>query len=650
MDPGSLINKFNIKSVSQLNNLISSSRDDPVVNNFLVANKSEIEKLLPKSGDRISSLLQKTLNNSDSTSNRDSNSNSINDRINRLSNKTTKIERALENAKNKIKDNNYSNNSEKNDPINNLLLLFKINKNIDDLSLQEIQNLTSLFINNLKNNGANEELLPLFFDAKKKLETFFLDKTNINSNKIESKVLALNSKLEKKKAKDQNIVLERTDIDTQGTTYDKPIKQGKLNPNLKNTIIKSLIIDSKFRQFTFKSNYGSNEPDLTTNPFTIDLDHPIHDLLSFKLYSLQLPLTWDNFSSSKDNNVFFISATSNLDLLVENNPIKYMIRDTVTNNLYVDATNTFACTNIYIPVVISSNRYSSIEILVKAINNAIKESIDIYKEAITDKCGIEEVDKKTDIDITFEYNKINDRVLLNIKKGSIRFFSSANAIKIDNSLGWLLGFRHVLYGPRPQPYHAMAKYDISDTKYIMIFIDDYLQNRLSTNINLTSDQSSDITTRTNLPSSTAPVILNTTAVDDIIETGLDTTVISENQSNVSIVPNKPRNYTQNELYAYSEVSNDRNSIQHIVSTHRIKPPLTSNAFAVIPIKGSSAITENQYPYVDFSGSLQSNNREYFGPVNLRRMKITLIDDRGNIIDLKGAEWSFVLQCDILYQY
>ena len=87
MDPQSLINKFNIKSVSQLNNLISSSRDDPVVNNFLVANKSQIEKLLPKSGDRISSLLQKTFNNSDNTSNRVSNSNSINDRINRLSNK-----------------------------------------------------------------------------------------------------------------------------------------------------------------------------------------------------------------------------------------------------------------------------------------------------------------------------------------------------------------------------------------------------------------------------------------------------------------------------------------------------------------------------------------------------------------------------------
>ena len=649
MDANTLINKFNIKSVSQLNNLIENSKNDKVVNTFLISNKNAIERKLLNSQDKLLSLYS-----SNNNSNNNSKNESINDRIKRLSNNKSKIVSTLENVQNKIVDsknqNNSSDNNEENNSINNLLLLFKINKNSNNLSLQEIQNLTSAFINNLKNTNANDELLPLFLDAKKKLETFFLDKTNINSNTIQNKVLALNSKLQKKKAEDENVVLERTDIDTQGTTYDKPIKQGKLNPNLKNTIIKSLIIDSKFRQFTFKSSYGSNEPDLKTNPFTIDLDHPIHDLLSFKLYSLQLPLTWDNFSNSKDNNVFFISATSNLDLLVENNPIKYMIRDTVTNNLYVDATNTFACANIYIPVVIPSNRYTNIEILVKAINNAIKESINIYKEAITDKCGIEEVDKKTDIDITFEYNKINDRVLLNIKKGSIRFFSSANSIKIDNSLGWLLGFRHVLYGPKPQPYHAMAKYDISDTKYIMIFIDDYLQNRLSTNINLTSDQTSDITTRTNLPSSTAPVILNTTAMDDIIESGLDNTLISENKSSVTIAPNKPRNYTQNELYAYSEVSNDRNSIQQIVSTHRIKPPLTSNAFAIIPIKGSSAITDNQYPYVDFSGSLQSNNREYFGPVNLRRMKITLVDDRGNIIDLKSAEWSFVLQCDILYQY
>jgi hypothetical protein len=54
--------------------------------------------------------------------------------------------------------------------------------------------------------------------------------------------------------------------------------------------------------------------------------------------------------------------------------------------------------------------------------------------------------------------------------------------------------------------------------------------------------------------------------------------------------------------------------------------------------------------VEFSGSLQDNKRTYFGPVNIDRMRVRLLDDKGNILNLNGAEWSISIISENLYQY
>jgi hypothetical protein len=55
-------------------------------------------------------------------------------------------------------------------------------------------------------------------------------------------------------------------------------------------------------------------------------------------------------------------------------------------------------------------------------------------------------------------------------------------------------------------------------------------------------------------------------------------------------------------------------------------------------------------YVEFSGSLQDNKRVYFGPVNISRMRVRLLDDKGNNLNLNGADWSLTLLSENLYQY
>jgi hypothetical protein len=55
-------------------------------------------------------------------------------------------------------------------------------------------------------------------------------------------------------------------------------------------------------------------------------------------------------------------------------------------------------------------------------------------------------------------------------------------------------------------------------------------------------------------------------------------------------------------------------------------------------------------YVDFSGSLQDNPRIYFGPVNIDRLRVRLVDDMGRTVNLHGVDWSITLISENLYQY
>jgi hypothetical protein len=51
--------------------------------------------------------------------------------------------------------------------------------------------------------------------------------------------------------------------------------------------------------------------------------------------------------------------------------------------------------------------------------------------------------------------------------------------------------------------------------------------------------------------------------------------------------------------------------------------------------------------MEFGGTLQNQNRKYFGPVNIKKLSIKLMNDRGDVIDLNGTNWSFTLICEIM---
>jgi hypothetical protein len=84
------------------------------------------------------------------------------------------------------------------------------------------------------------------------------------------------------------------------------------------------------------------------------------------------------------------------------------------------------------------------------------------------------------------------------------------------------------------------------------------------------------------------------------------------------------------------------------SDYRTKAPTVSDTFAILPIKlGSISIGD---VLVESSGSLQDNKRIYFGPVNVSRLRLRLLDDKGNIVNLNGSDWCITIMSENLYQY
>ena len=73
--------------------------------------------------------------------------------------------------------------------------------------------------------------------------------------------------------------------------------------------------------------------------------------------------------------------------------------------------------------------------------------------------------------------------------------------------------------------------------------------------------------------------------------------------------------------------------------------ISSDTSARISLKGAAFNIQAQNDF-----SVYTEPRLYFGPVNIDRMAVKLLDDKGNVLNLNGSDWCFTLVCECLYQY
>ena len=116
----------------------------------------------------------------------------------------------------------------------------------------------------------------------------------------------------------------------------------------------------------------------------------------------------------------------------------------------------------------------------------------------------------------------------------------------------------------------------------------------------------------------------------------------DTSGDVFAVKSAPRQLTQAQLYTINTIYQDRQ-----MQKTRPHAPTSNNVLAVIPIPNNITYGDN---IVLYGQDMSTNSRDYFGPVTIERIKTSLLDDKGNLVDLNGADWSFTFRIKQLYQY
>lgn len=70
--------------------------------------------------------------------------------------------------------------------------------------------------------------------------------------------------------------------------------------------------------------------------------------------------------------------------------------------------------------------------------------------------------------------------------------------------------------------------------------------------------------------------------------------------------------------------------------------------SVFNYQNAMAIVPNKPTLVNFDDIFYQSRRNYFGPVNIKKLKIKLLDELGRVVDLNNNDFSFSLQIDQLY--
>ena len=389
-------------------------------------------------------------------------------------------------------------------------------------------------------------------------------------------------------------------------TFQVPVTQGTFNPNLKNTITRLVNIDSQYRQIIMPNSENPLGPASPTN-YTLDLTENLTNVLSIKLNTVQIPYTWYAIDVSSGTNVLFYRE-------VTSPPIAY--------TPYIVPPGNYTPSQLQAYMNSDASFNTTFDISFNPINGKMKiaaksVSPNPYEILFFDPAYNMPLDPST------MTSAINDAIA---------------ASKLNSNLGWLMGYRgtNIPAVANAAPNTLIYRFDtteyitaeaLADTygpKYLILVLDDYNQNHL--NKGLVTIATND--TKLSLPSYFTP--------------GLP--VICDDAGIPFYVQSSPPKLTQAQIYTINTINQTRNN----TTIDRLTGPTTTDVLALIPVKTYSLLPGQ--PYIEFGSSLQTNERVYFGPVNIERMKIQLIDDKGNILNMNGNDWSFTIVSTHLYEY
>lgn len=490
---------------------------------------------------------------------------------------------------------------------------------------QDIQDALVEFSNNPVDGGYN------FKSAEDQTQNWIQNQALRQDNSVQNeKITERNQKIDI--FSNQHVPMKREQLGV-NNNFNVDVAQDVLNPNLKNTTTRLINLDSQYRQVNAINGQGTD--------YVLDLNESILDVISLRLYSFQIPYTWYTVDSAYSNTCFWLRFTDGAGNIVKNVAISVEPGNYSTDDVSNSLSISYA---IYNSMIYNGFTFPVGQVPINISQTNGKCTLNLYGGSYEDTYLIDE----TTIIIFFDPTA---QLTCNTTTCSRQHF-------IDQTLGWLLGYRipEVLVLNGGNTSTAVA--DFFGPKYLILVIDDYNQNHINSGLIGITEYSNYLKLPTyyspDLPyACTDPNPSGTNLLQNSQSLGLDPdagTLIMEKfngtyKPSVTYLPSAPRTLTNSQLYSINQImkNNEKNT------NYRSKSPTSTDTFAVIPIKRSLNARIGDL-YVDFGGSLQDNKRVYFGPVNIERLHLKLLDDKGNLLNLNGADWSITLISENLYQY
>jgi hypothetical protein len=333
-----------------------------------------------------------------------------------------------------------------------------------------------------------------------------------------------------------------------------------------------------------------------------------------------------------DNNTIFFTPQSSVKGLIDENGVKKMEVD-VPDGIYT----AYGLYNV-INYDLSNNPETENSRIYSTFDRGIEYSV--FRTCINAKYTVD--------DYILQFYDQETSPVQNVTAVTTNSFQ---ATTWDVTIGWLLGFKHTpVYDLNNEvavslDYASSNNYTYDSTtniatlegdacldlylfKNLYIIVDDFTQNHLNDGL---------ITGVRNNPNADRPTYSSSA-------TRVCNPLTDKNQASIFSASQPGMGLTEKQLYAANQIGTE-NQIKNSTRLYS-DPPYVKDMFALIPIKVSSLSQGDVF--VENGGSLQDNNRKYFGPVNITKLKIQLLNDHGDVINLNGKDWSFSFSFDYLY--
>lgn len=405
-------------------------------------------------------------------------------------------------------------------------------------------------------------------------------------------------------------------------THNMNIKEGNKNPVKRETFHKYLHIESKYRQNNSTvSNQSIIEPKTTgeiiatndeTGNFTINLSETLKNVVKIRLDKIQIPFSWYNIYEPKNTFQVTVGGGDPEPIIIP--PGNYQLTSE-------DLT--------------SPNPLNIIEVINSKLTN-----ITFTYSQLTGKVTIK---NNTGDEITIDFVGGTSIACTNASNNIIR-----EQITTNNHFGTLLGFKKNSYKiSDTETQESEAYANIIRTKSIIIEMNDFNNNYVGNKF-IYAINSENIPS---LPSYYTPLVqqnpdvpitsINGTCIDDTIK---NNGIVNNNVQVPLYNPSFPRKMTQNQIY----------SLNQILQT-RANNVFIKQEFSAVPnFFGIFAIDFSDYQFgsiiLAYNDSPDLNERVYYGPVDIDRIQVRILDETGRQLDLNGAEWSMTVMVEHLYQY